>query len=209
MARAPVAGKVKTRLIPAMGKKRAAITYQNLLDKITRELSPCDSYRLILSCTPDTTHPKFTSYRLNRRIGIHKQPTGHLGQRMYRIIAAGLRKHKNVIIVGSDLISPTCRQVENAFQALHTSDLVLGYTQDGGYGLIGMKKNHSCIFRSIPWGSSKVARLTRERIQRAGLKLATFTGLIDIDTPQDYRTWLRSLRQTGGNSGKTVANGTR
>lgn len=205
MARAPIAGKVKTRLIPAMGKKRATLIYQILLDTITRELSPSDHYRLILSCTPETTHPKFTSYRLNRRIGIHKQPTGCLGRRMYRIIAAGLRKYQNVIIIGSDLTNLTRQQVENAFQTLHNNDLVLGLAQDGGYGLIGMKKNHPHIFRSMPWSSARVARLTLERIQRANLKLVTFTGLLDIDTPQDYRTWIRTSAQTTQSPRKAIA----
>ncbi len=192
MARAPVAGKVKTRLIPAVGKKRAAMIYMTLLDRTARELSSSGNYQIELSCSPDTTHPKFRNYRLGLRIGLHRQPTGHLGRRMYRIIATGLQNHENVIIVGSDLTNLSRHRVESAFLSLQSNDLVLGLTEDGGYGLIGMKKSHAHVFRNMPWSSAKVARLTQERIRRSGLKLAVFEGLLDIDTLRDYRTWIRS-----------------
>ncbi len=192
MAKSPVAGHVKTRLIPAMGKFRAAMVYRSLLDRTIRELSLSDHYRVVLSCSPDTTHPQFRHYLLRLRTRLWKQPTGHLGRRMYRIISLSLQNYENVIIVGSDVSNLSYRQVESAFSSLSYSDLVLGLTKDGGYGLIGMKRAHSYLFRNMSWSTAKVARLTRERIRRSGLKLVAFEGLLDVDTLRDYRNWMHS-----------------
>ena len=75
---------------------------------------------------------------------------------------------------------------------LDGQQLVLGSTRDGGYGLIGMQRQHAALFRDMPWGTDRVLHLTLSRARRLGLQTVVVGGLRDIDTYQDFLDWKKS-----------------
>lgn len=192
MARAPVPGQVKTRLIPMLGRIGAARVYRRLLKDTVSRLACSNAYDIKISCSPDTLHPVFRSLARNYGCGLARQPLGKLGLRMSRIISRQLKTHDSVIVVGSDLVNLNTGRVEQAFRDLDLgADLVLGKTLDGGYGLIGMKRLHSELFTGVPWSSPRVADITLNKARRLGLQVGISEGLLDIDHPQDYYRWLK------------------
>lgn len=202
MARAPVAGRVKTRLIPYLGRHRAARVYRHLLVETVRRLGQSRAYQMKLSCTPDIRHPLFHRLERDKQLSLVRQPAGNLGQRMLRIFSHELVQHESVIIVGTDLVNLDPGRVEQAFADLQEgADVVLAKTLDGGYGLIGMKRFYGQLFMGIPWSTSRVADVTLNKARRLGLAARVREGLRDIDEPGDYLRWKKTARQLTENTG--------
>ena len=80
-AKAPVAGKVKTRLIPALGAEAAARLHQTLVEQRLAGLAaaPC---RIRLLCAPDCRHAFFRACEKRYGIELAPQQGGTLGARM-------------------------------------------------------------------------------------------------------------------------------
>jgi uncharacterized protein len=74
--------------------------------------------------------------------------------------------------------------INDAFEALSTSDLVLGPARDGGYYLIGMRR-FLPIFDGIAWGSDTVLAATLERARRHGVEPHLLEPGFDVDTGAD------------------------
>ena len=194
MARAPVPGRVKARLAASVGPVRATAIYRQLLRNTLKRLSTVGAHR-VLSCEPHTGHADFR--QLAGRYGWHRipQPGDGLGDRMSRLISKYQQHFEHVIITGSDLANIDADFISECHQRLLDGrDLVLGAAADGGYGLIGMQRLSSGIFRDMPWGTGRVLQLTLHRARQACLEAAVVEGLQDVDTYPDYRQ-SRSLIQ--------------
>ena len=203
MARAPVAGRVKTRLIPALGRGGSLRVYQALLDGNVMSLSDMRSdggraCRVYLFCAPGVAAPFFTRLRLKCGVRLMPQSRGDLGRRMRACMAFALRRCRRAVIVGSDVANITPRMARQAFLELGGgADLVLGVAEDGGYGLIGLNQNNAALFRSMRWGGHNVAAMTLQRARRAGLRTTVFKGIRDVDVYRDYRRWIKDERHRG------------
>jgi len=192
MAKAPVPGQVKTRLIPYIGSQRATHVCQRLLTRTLRELSQVQINQA-LSCTPNCQHAVLRKLAGQAGWWRRHQAQGDLGKRMSRIFSWGQRQSDYTIIVGSDLVNIDQHFIEQCIDRLNAgNDLVLGATEDGGYGLIGMSRLHSGIFRKIPWSTNRVLHVTLNRARQMKLKTAVINGLWDVDTYSDYRRWQQS-----------------
>jgi rSAM/selenodomain-associated transferase 1 len=189
MAKAPVPGKVKTRLINSLGVSHATVIYRQLLTTTLLRLSAVQGCK-VLSCDPHSLHEVFR--RLGNRGDWQRraQPRGDLGKRMSGIVSMYQHRYPYTLIVGSDLANIDARYVERCVQRLVGGhDLVLGATSDGGYGLIGMSRLHAELFRAIPWSTDRVLQITLARARRLKLKTAVMPGLWDVDNWRDYRRY--------------------
>ena len=199
MARAPVAGRVKTRLIPALGRHGALRVYQALLYRNVTSLSGSAGgggrRRVYLFCAPSPSDAFFTRLRLRFGVRLMPQTRGDLGRKMHASFAFALRRCRRAVIIGSDVANITPRMARQAFAELSGgADLVLGVADDGGYGLIGMNKPCAALFRGIRWGGGNVAAITLQRARRAGLRVAVLAGVRDVDVYCDYRQWIKDER---------------
>jgi glycosyltransferase A (GT-A) superfamily protein (DUF2064 family) len=71
---------------------------------------------------------------------------------------------------------------------LDDHDCVLGPCPDGGYYLIGLRRPCPELFSDVPWGTSEVLQLTKEKAAALNLKLGLTASWSDIDTPNDLHT---------------------
>lgn len=114
-----------------------------------------------------------------------KEQTGQgLGQRMKKAIFAELEEADQVILVGSDLLGLDEYLLKDAFDLLEDHDLVLSPTEDGGFGLIGMKQAWD-VFSGITYSQASVFEETIQRIEGLGLTWAQTKTLTDIDVKED------------------------
>ena len=186
-AKAPLAGRVKTRLSPTLSPEEAAevagACLADTLERLTRRRDL--TLTLFLDGEADEA-----LLGLATRLGvpIRPQAEGSLGARL-RVALGGLLEagHVGVIAVGSD--SPTLppTRVAAAAAALRAHDAVLGPTEDGGYYLIGVSRPAWALFEGIPWGTSGVARATRDRAAEAGISLAELEPWYDVDDADTLR----------------------
>lgn len=190
MAKAPIAGRVKTRLVPFLSPEEAAELSRALVLDLLEALSAFKEADLAIAFSPQDAGPWFKE-TAPPGFSLFPQCGENLGERMGCIFDDFFtRGYRNIVIVGSDLPVFPLRLLEEAFGALEKSDLdlVLGPSRDGGYYLIGMKRAAPGLFRDIPWGGSQVLSATTRRASGLGLKYHLLRSWFDIDTPEDLRT---------------------
>ncbi len=180
-ARAPVPGRVKTRLARSIGAEAAARIYRAMVEDLLAAHRG-RSYRLVVAT--DGHRRAFNG--LLDGIDTVAQGSGGLGERMARVFRALLREHSRVVVAGTDLPDLGAREVQRALRLLRDHDGVLGPAEDGGYYLIGLKEPAD-LFSSIPWSTSQVLDRTLRRADRLGLGVALLPKRADVDTMEDLR----------------------
>jgi rSAM/selenodomain-associated transferase 1 len=193
MSKAPVPGKVKTRLIPLLGADAAASFYQQLLEDTLDDLCAAALCPVELWCAPDVHHAFFTKCRDRYLLELAGQSTGDLGQRMSHAVKHALQCADQVVVIGGDCPTLNPDDIDTALCALADgTDVVLGPAADGGYYLVGMHTHHPRLFESIAWGSAAVLEQTEQRLAALGLSYRKLATRHDIDTPEDYLVWQTS-----------------
>jgi rSAM/selenodomain-associated transferase 1 len=124
------------------------------------------------------------------------QAEGDLGARIQAAFAGSFDSGATrVVIIGSDCPYLTARDIREAWDALKTSDLVLGPAEDGGYWLVGLRKNHPGLFTDMTWSSSDVLGETMKRAKAFGLKTSLLRTLSDVDTREDWEKFISAEAQ--------------
>ena len=188
-ARAPVPGRVKTRLVPLLGKEGAARLHACLLEKTLGTANAAGFDRIYLYGTPGIRSGYFKD--LKRRFGVHlrAQGGGNLGDRMHR----ALRSHPGAVLIGSDCPALRPADLRAAARALRAgAAAVLSPAEDGGYALIGLRRASRRLFEGITWGSSRVLAQTRSRMRRLKWRWRELRTVWDVDRPEDVARLRRS-----------------
>lgn len=175
-AKAPVAGRVKTRLIPALGAEGAARLARAMLEW-TVEQALGTGLEVELCGDPDP--PEWYD---GPEVALSAQGEGDLGQRLAR--AAG-RAAGPVLLIGTDCPSLDRFRLETAARLLEGFDSVIHRAEDGGYVLLGLREADPSLFEGISWSTPAVAAETVARIEALGWSLHEAETLRDIDEPGD------------------------
>ena len=186
MSKAPRAGKVKTRLAPALGFEGSAAINICFLRDTTRNIAEVsdhwDSHGLVCY-TPVGDEGAFDGL-LPEGFALVAQRGDAFGERLLAaaqdILSCGFGA---VCLIDSD--SPTLPQsalVQAVDELLKPGDrIVLGGSDDGGYYLIGLKQAHSAPFERITWSTGSVYAETVERVRDAGIELVELPIWYDVD----------------------------
>lgn len=185
-AKAPLEAQCKTRLIPLLGENGATEFYRDLLQYCLHTVSQLDSTDIALYVTPHTQHSFIQQLATNYGSALQPQQGKHLGERMHQAIQQELQQYQRVVLIGSDCPDISVHYLEQAFDALKHSDLVIGPATDGGYVLIGGQRISPTIFANTHWGSEQVLAQCLKNIHRAGYSHHCLAPLQDIDTPGDF-----------------------
>jgi uncharacterized protein len=181
MAKAPIPGLAKTRLIPSIGAHAAAVLQERLTERAVATAVAADIGPVTLWCAPDSGHASFRELVSRQKTTLKRQPASDLGDRMLAAMAAG----GPTIVIGTDCPAVTPEHLRAAAQALRDADVVLIPAEDGGYVLIGARAAHPQLFSGIAWGTAAVLDETRSRIAALGLACAELDPLWDLDTEAD------------------------
>jgi hypothetical protein len=184
-AKAPVPGRVKTRLIPALGADGAASLARHLLDLALEQARAAAVGRVELCMSPAPGHPDWAGIPLPPGIDTRGQGDGDLGERMARAAKRHLDNGEAVLLTGTDCPGLDATRLRAAAARLADHDAVLHLAEDGGYPLLGLNAFNSSLFADMPWSTPSVARLTRERMATLGWRVWVGETLRDIDTPED------------------------
>jgi rSAM/selenodomain-associated transferase 1 len=190
LAKAPIAGGVKSRLISALGAESAALLAARMIDHAIDTACAAALGPVVLWAAPDLTHRQFQVLRQQHAIALACQPDGDLGARMHAaVVAAGAP----VLVVGADCPALTVKHLGAAARALREHDAVVIPAEDGGYVLIGLRKPAPLLFTGMAWSASSVMAETRQRLKTLGLTWRELAPLWDVDRPED----VARLRRTG------------
>jgi uncharacterized protein len=183
LAKAPIPGFAKSRLIPAIGAHAAAILQERLTERAVATALAANVGPVTLWCSPDATHTTFLKLVARLRITLRPQPEGDLGSRMLAATAASAGP---VLVLGTDCPALTevhLRSAANAFR--DGTDVILIPADDGGYVLVGTRSAQPALFAGIAWGTQAVLAETRARVIAHRLVLTERPPLWDVDTESD------------------------
>ena len=184
-AKAPVAGEVKTRLIPVLGAELATKLHIALTERVLQTAASSGA-DVVLSGAPDVAHAFFKTCAANFGVGLTGQlRDADLGARMLHTMMNGLENWQSVIIIGADCPALTDAHLTEAIGHLARHDVVLIPADDGGYVLIGARRTHGAMFDGIHWGTEAVLIQQRTRLQATGLSWHEMEALWDVDRPAD------------------------
>lgn len=185
-ARAPVPGKTKTRLIPALGEQGAAQLHARLIERTLERLTAVADADVSLWCTPSGEDSCLQAYARVCGATVQLQRGSDLGRRMQFAFADTLQTAPWAIVVGTDCPDMQTADAEQAAADLQKgTDAVIGPAFDGGYYLLGLRRLSPALFTDVPWGTDQVWPTTRERLQRLGWSWSTVTRRRDLDRPDD------------------------
>ncbi|MRH77535.1 DUF2064 domain-containing protein [Spiribacter sp. C176] len=188
-AKAPVAGRVKTRLAASVGHRAARFFYQQMCQSVVETAAKFGSARLTVWYTPQR-HPFLRGLTRRYQAKLKAQRPGHLGQRLYAVAKQELCSADAVLLIGADAVELTAAHFSNAIQQLkNRADVVVAPAGDGGYTLIGLSRPLPVVFQKIPWGSAGVMNATQKQCRAAGLNLVELAPAADLDTLSDLKAW--------------------
>ncbi len=187
-AKNPQHSPVKTRIANHHGPQRARQIYDKLLDITFDWLRHCRAEVVLYTDALPFSHP-----------GSHVHPTrlqrgDDLGQRMRNALLECSQSHSRCVLIGVDCPYLHAPLVDEAFQHLYETPVVIGPSTDGGYYLIGVQSHCAPLkelFEDIPWGTSQVLDLTLRRLKDLSIKPHLLPTLSDIDTWDDWQQYLR------------------
>ncbi len=207
-ARPPQPGRVKTRLIPALGNEGAAELYRAFLSDAAllatkvREARP--SVALTCEWAMDAGD-RLEDYPVSSWLPgpfLHRRQEGtHLGSRMAAALGRSLARGRRAVLIGTDFPDLAADILHQAFDTLRGATepdsgggdfprAVLGPAEDGGYYLIGLNRHCPEVFEEISWGTPEVFALTYRKLNTLSYSMQTVPKWRDVDGPED----LASLR---------------
>lgn len=179
MAKAPIPGMAKTRLIPALGADGAARLQARFITATVETALAAGA--VTLWAAPGDSHAVFRQFAPRAKLA--RQGDGDLGARM---LAAAVAHSGPIVIVGTDCPALTVAHLRTAAELLRDGvDVVINPTDDGGYALIGLNRPEAGLFTDMDWSTPTVMAETRRRLARLNLSWREPSRLWDVDTPDD------------------------
>lgn len=185
LAKAPVAGLAKTRLIPHLGAEGAATLQGWLLRRAVATAVAADLGPVTLWCAPEIDHPAFAACPANGGVTLRRQPDGDLGERMHAAIA-GSSTPAGTLVIGTDCAVLTPALLRLVATSLRQHDATLIPAEDGGYVLIGMRGADRRPFHTVEWSTERVMQQTRARLAAMNWRCCELQTLWDVDRKEDF-----------------------
>ena len=190
-ARAPVPGQTKTRLIPRLGAEGAAALHRRLVTHMLTRLLQAGFADVTLWGAPDATDPFFADCVTGFGVDLSPQPEGDLGARMHHAFVRAAPRP--LLLVGTDCPSITVAQLRACAAALREGAYAVFLpAEDGGYGLVGLRRPVPEIFADMVWSTPQVMEDTRLRLRHLGLSWREPAVIWDVDEPADYDRLVQS-----------------
>ncbi len=196
MAKAPVAGQVKTRMCPPLALDQAAAVATAFLRDTWAVARVCAGPRTYLARAGDAE--RFPRDVLDA--GHFDQAGQGLGARIESVIEQGLARASRVIVIGSDMPGIPGDRIVEAERALDHADVVLGPSLDGGFYLIAARRFARGMLAGVPWSAPTTYRACVAVLAQRGFRVASIHAFDDVDD-------IRGLRRLGREivSGRVLA----
>lgn len=189
MAKAPVAGQVKTRLLSSFTAEEAAELSRSLLVDQLSNLQALDTADFYLAFAPDDA--QLVMEKLAPPcFHLFPQQGDDLGARMASVFERLFRMgHKNIALIGGDLPPVPLGFFDQTYAFLESlkKRVVLGPSRDGGYYLVGCNQLTPEIFQAMRWSHSEVLTETQNKLASLKVDCHLLPLWFDIDTADDLR----------------------
>lgn len=191
MAKAPIAGAVKTRMQPeldnAQSVKLASLMLQQSVEVACRHWSG----EVVMCAWPQTDHPLFLQLINKYPITIEMQQGAELGARMLHPLKQGIARAGCAAVLGCDVPHCPGEVLDTAHARLKRGENVVGPAEDGGFYFLGLQREcaDDDLFDGINWGSGSELDVLREHTSAKAIQFSDLPRLRDIDYYSDLE-WL-------------------
>jgi rSAM/selenodomain-associated transferase 1 len=183
-AKAPVPGRVKTRLVPLLGPQSAADLHAAFVRDMLEKL---DGLRDIADLELHTDIP--TDAWSGLAVATRIQCTGDLALKMLHALGEHLREGRpQVMVIGSDSPDLPASHLGTLLDA--RADVALGPCADGGFYAICCRAVHPLMFHGVEWSSSGTLVQAERAVQACGLAVERGQSWYDVDEPSDLERLL-------------------
>lgn len=192
MVKAPLAGRVKTRLGREIGAVAATAFYRSAARAVIARVGRDPRWQTVLAVDPVTAvGASFWPADIARV----RQGNGDLGERMQRCIDA--MPPGPVVLIGTDIPAVRPVHIARAFRLLGGRDAVFGPADDGGFWLVGQRRRSRLVgaFDGVRWSAAET--LADALGNHEGMGVALADRLSDVDSREE-------LLACGGLSGRVV-----
>ena len=205
----PAKGNVKTRLAKVIGDDVATSLYRHFVQDMLKGFEKVESKLRICYAPCGTEHPEkeFRDW-LGPQYDYQEQQGEDLGERMKHAMQSAFDDGFNrVIVIGSDIPDFPPELLTKAILDLDMQDAAVGPSYDGGYYMIGFRKDTFIpeVFDDIPWSTRDVYRTTLAKIMAADLELTRLPDWNDVDTIWDLNLLFRTNRNSSFRKSSTYA----
>jgi rSAM/selenodomain-associated transferase 1 len=187
MAKAPIAGEVKTRLCPPLRPAEAAALARCFLQDRVEQVTALGVADPVVSFAPAARGRELRAL-LPAGVRLYPQARGDLGARLDTLLTGLLAEgYAGAIALGTDTPTLPTAYLEEACAVLAApdADVVLGPSEDGGYYLIGLRRPAPALFGDMPWSTAAVCAETLARAHAAGRRVRLLPPWFDVDRAPD------------------------
>lgn len=191
VAKAPVAGLAKTRLMPRFGPEGAAdLAAAALLDTLAA-VSDADVDVRIVALTGDLTAAQRGDEIASALVGFTVIPQRGAGFSERLVSAhteAATLAGRPVLQIGMDTPQVTAGHLSDAARLLVDGavDAVFGPATDGGWWALGVSDpSTATVLRDVPMSRADTGALTLAALEGRGASVAALTELTDVDFADD------------------------
>jgi rSAM/selenodomain-associated transferase 1 len=202
----PKKGKVKKRLLKDLDKNFVTDLYKNFISDLLSTIEKLDIELKICFYPPDSER-KIISW-FGQRYCYLSQIGDDLGERMKNSFDIVFNEgYSRVVLIGSDIPDLPGDFIKKSFNSLRLNDVVIGPSKDGGYYLIGFKKESykPLIFQNIKWSTETVFKDTMHFLKNSKSTFHVLPEWYDIDSIDDLNELYRRNQSTGFSNSKTMS----
>lgn len=185
IAKAPVAGRVKTRLSPPYSEQEAAQLAAAALADTLAAVRSTPVRRRVVAFDGD---PELADLR---ELDVIEQRGEGLGQRLanaFADAADGAGAGLPTLLVGMDTPQLTADLLTDAFDVLSDADAALGPAPDGGWWALALTDPaHAAVLADVPMSLADTGARTERALTARGIRFALLPELPDVDTFDDAR----------------------
>jgi len=180
-AKAPIPGRVKTRLIPLFGAERAAALHAALVGD---QILLLQSLAGTVACELHTDEPTdaWTGLGVSQKL----QAAGDLGARMLAALETALAAgHSPACILGGDIPALPAAHLLDLLAG--PGDVTFGPAEDGGFWGVAARRVHPALFQQVPWSAPDTLPRALDAARRRGFSAGCAASWWDVDTAADVR----------------------
>jgi rSAM/selenodomain-associated transferase 1 len=178
----PEMGKCKTRLASTIGDEAALKVYEQLLDYTVDFALKVNGEKYVYYSQNIQFNDRWNESIFNKKL----QVEGNLGVKMATAFKENFDSgFEKIVIIGSDCAEINEEDLENAFQALDDSEVVIGPAIDGGYYLLGMRSFIPSLFQDKSWSTPDLINETISTLKKQQISFSLLKEKSDIDYEKD------------------------
>jgi rSAM/selenodomain-associated transferase 1 len=197
IAKYPIPGKVKTRLMTALSAETAAAVHGCFLRHVVWRLYKLKPAELFVYFDPiESRDAMHDLLGMDGDVSLIPQKAGDLGHRLANVATVVAKRHERCLILAVDSPDVPDDHIITCANTTRDAQVVLGLADDGGYWCIGVRSDvdaAALLHSGIEWSTNHTAAHTLAAARRLNYSVFANQQWDDIDHPNDLRRLMSRL----------------